>query len=294
MNFWEKITKSVSQKSASLTLGLKKLVGSEGKIDGKKLTELEELLILSDMGPELAERLIQIARSAPEGEIVNRVRRELIQIIDIPYKKTDSCGLQVIMMIGVNGTGKTTSAAKLGRLYAMEGKKVIFAAADTYRAAGVLQLQIWAQKLGIDCVGGQEGGDSAAVVHDALESALSRKKDILIIDTAGRLHTKVNLMNELSKIFKVLKKIDPAYPCENLIVMDSTTGQNSISQARTFSEFVPLTGIVLTKYDGTAKGGCVFPIVEKLNIPVKYIGVGENEEDFTRFDAEKFVGSILS
>lgn len=293
MNFWEKITKSASEKGASLTKGLKKLIRTGGKFDEEEIARLEESLILSDMGTELASKLIEIAKSAPSDMLEEKIKSELVKRLKIPKKPEADSSPKVIMVVGVNGTGKTTSAAKLGRLYAMEGKSVILAAADTYRAAGVLQLEMWAEKLGIECVGGQEGGDSAAVVHDAVDAAISRKKDVLIIDTAGRLHTKINLMNELSKIGKVVKKNNPDYPNETLIVMDATTGQNSITQAKIFSEFAPLTGIILTKYDGTAKGGCVFPIVEQMKIPVLYLGVGESEEDFEIFDPEKFAGALL-
>ncbi len=293
MNFWEKITKSASEKSASLTRSLKKIAGSKGKLSEEEISSLEEALISSDMGPDLALELIQIAKSKDPDNIYDDIRNELVKRLQVPARKAPAVQPYVIMTVGVNGTGKTTSSAKLGKLLKDRGKKVIFAGADTYRAAGVLQLQIWAEKLGIEIVSGQEGGDSASVVHDALEAAVSREKDFLIIDTAGRLHTKINLMNELSKIEKVLKKKNPLYPSETLIVMDATTGQNAVTQAKIFSEFSSLTGIILTKYDGTAKGGCIFPIVEKMKIPVLYLGIGESEEDFEEFDPVKFAGALL-
>ncbi|MBN1619903.1 signal recognition particle-docking protein FtsY [candidate division WOR-3 bacterium] len=293
MNFWEKITKTASEKSASLTRSLKKIAGSRGKLSDEEISSLEEALITSDMGHELALELIKIAMSKDPDKIYESIRSELVKKLEVPAKTAPKAIPYVIMTVGVNGTGKTTSSAKLGKLLSDRGRKVIFAAADTYRAAGVLQLQIWAEKLGIDIVSGYEGGDSAAVVHDALEAAVSREKDVLIIDTAGRLHTKVNLMNELLKIDKVLKKKNPLYPNETLIVMDATTGQNAVSQAKIFSEFSSLTGIILTKYDGTSKGGCIFPIVEKMKIPVKYLGIGESEDDFEEFDPLKFAGALL-
>ena len=200
----------------------------------------------------------------------------------------------VIIVIGVNGVGKTTSIGKIANLYKQQGKKVLLAAGDTFRAAAIDQLEIWADRVGVDIIAQKEGSDPAAVVFDAVQAAKSRKVDLLIIDTAGRLHTKKNLMEELKKVSRVLERELPGADKETLLVLDATTGQNAVTQAKTFSETSDITGIVLTKLDGTAKGGIVIAIKSELDIPVKLIGVGEQMDDLQRFDAQEFVDALFN
>jgi fused signal recognition particle receptor len=199
---------------------------------------------------------------------------------------------KVILVIGVNGSGKTTSIAKLALKFKNEGNTVMLAAADTFRAAAIDQLQIWAQRVGVDIIAHQPGADPGAVVFDAMAAAKSRGTQVLIIDTAGRLHTKTNLMEELKKIKRITSKTDPSAPHEILLVLDATTGQNGLSQAKNFTEATGITGIVLSKLDGTSKGGIALAICDQLRIPVKYIGVGEHAEDITAFDAKAFVDAL--
>jgi fused signal recognition particle receptor len=272
------------------------------KIDEETIDRLEELLILADMGVDAVTKIIGDLKEAyKQGKITDgdKVREYLKNELKLTLKggdnklRTGANPPTVIMVGGVNGTGKTTSIAKLAHLLRAENKKVILAASDTFRAAAIEQLSIWADRVGAELIRHQSGSDPAAVVFDAVDAALARKADYLIIDTAGRLHTKANLMKELTKIRNVVAKKIPDAPHETLLVLDATTGQNAIVQAKLFNEAINVTGIFLAKLDGTAKGGIIVAIKNQLNIPVKFIGIGEKPEDIEPFDADRFIDALL-
>ena len=273
------------------------------KIDEQLLDEIEEQLILADIGVKTASKIRDDLQAAyKEHKIENS--EQILEYLKSEMKKywpqaDRSIRMAekpptVILVVGVNGTGKTTSIAKLAYLFKQQGKKVCLAAADTFRAAAVEQLSIWADRIGADIVKGAQGADPAAVAFDACDAAIARKADVLIIDTAGRLHTKENLMRELGKIRNVVSKKVPGAPHEVLLVLDATTGQNAINQAKVFTEAVDVTGIFLAKLDGTAKGGIVIAIRDELNIPVKFVGIGEKYEDIEPFDPDTFVEALFS
>jgi fused signal recognition particle receptor len=274
---------------------------NRSKIDESTWNELEELLILADVGISTSAKLIDLVKKRVKEEKVeggNAVRiilkEEMVKIID--FRKQDSVASNnsnklVILMVGVNGTGKTTSIAKLANEYRHIGKKVLLGAADTFRAAAIDQLKLWGNRVGVEVIAHQPGADPGAVVYDTLQAAQNRMADVVIIDTAGRLQTKHNLMDELKKIKKIIAKYDVA--CEVLLVIDATTGQNGLSQARHFAEAADVTGIFLTKLDGTAKGGIVLAICDELKIPIKYIGTGEKIDDIAPFDSVSFVNAIF-
>jgi len=263
--------------------------------------ELEESLILADVGVETTNKLIdrvkqrvRVDKLTQAPQVKSALKAEMINMLDIPPKpiNTDSVP-QVILVVGVNGSGKTTSIAKLAYSFTSQGKKVILAAGDTFRAAAIDQLRYWGEKTGAAIIAHQPGSDPGAVVFDAIQAARSRHAQAVIIDTAGRLHTKFNLMEELKKIKKVTAKLDPAAPHQLLLVLDATTGQNGLIQAKYFTEAVGITGIFLAKLDSTAKGGIIFAICHELNIPIVYIGTGEKLEDMAPFNAETFINAIL-
>ena len=263
------------------------------KISEEELEEIEALLIASDISYRTVEKLIENIRNSKDP--LKSLKDSLIEILD-----SENIGLNfpneppfVISVVGVNGSGKTTTIGKLAHMFVKEGKKVVLAAADTFRAAAIDQLKIWADRVGADVIYQGMKADPGAVAFDAVNHAVSKGKDVVIIDTAGRLHTKVDLMAELGKIHKVVKKILPSAPHEILLVIDATTGQNGLIQAEKFKDSVGVTGIVLTKLDGTAKGGIVITIKEELGIPIKFVGVGESMEDLVPFDPKDFVNSIL-
>jgi len=272
-------------------------------IDEEVWTELEELLISADVGVNTTEKLIKrvrqrvteekisqgsLARTALEAEMANILK---ITPRGVPDNQTSP---RVTLVVGVNGSGKTTSIAKLAYRLKSEGKKVILAAADTFRAAAIDQLKYWGERLGVDVIAHQPGADPGAVVYDTLQAARSRQVDDVIIDTAGRLHTKVNLMEELKKIRRVVTKADTTAPHEVILVLDATTGQNGLTQARYFAEAAGVTGVFLAKLDGTAKGGIVLAICDELEIPIQFIGIGEGLEDMVPFNAETFVEALCS
>ncbi len=276
-------------------------VGRYDRIDEDLLEEIESILLQTDVGMETTLRIIDglrdravDRRTRNPRDLMGLLREEMADILgDAPAPETDGRP-HVIMIVGVNGTGKTTTAGKMAARYAGEGKKVLLAAADTFRAAAIDQLEVWARRAHADIIRHQDGSDPSAVVYDAMQAALARKADVVIIDTAGRLHTKDNLMEELKKIKRTLGKQMDGAPHEVLLVLDGTTGQNALSQARVFSEALGgLTGIALTKLDGTARGGIVFAIGAQLAIPVKLIGVGESIEDLQDFDAPAFVEALF-
>ena len=272
------------------------------KIDDELLDELEETLISDDLGVETTERLITELREAYRSRKISK-SEDIVPFLKEHMKsywppedrqlRTAASGPTVILVAGVNGTGKTTSIAKLGYIFHRNGKKVILAACDTFRAAAVEQLTIWADRIGVQIVKHQAGSDPAAVAYDACEAAVARSADILVLDTAGRLHTKKDLMLQLTKIRDVVAKKIPGAPHEVLLVLDATTGQNAISQAQLFTEAINVTGIFLAKLDGTARGGIVIAIKEKLDIPVKFVGLGEKPEDIAEFDPADFVEALF-
>ena len=263
--------------------------------------ELEELLVLSDVGAATAERVVYLMRKKTWEDRFrkgNEARRGLIQVLTGLLDVGDTAlkletRPSVILMVGVNGVGKTTTIGKLARQFREQGKKVMLVAGDTFRAAAAEQLGIWAERAGADIVRHEEGSDPAAVVFDGLSAAKARGTDVVIIDTAGRLHNKANLMNELAKIRRIIARELPEADVETLMVLDATTGQNGLLQAKQFLETAGITGIVLTKLDGTAKGGIVFAIANELKLPVKYVGVGEGIDDLIPFNAESFVTALF-
>jgi fused signal recognition particle receptor len=294
----ERLGKTREKISKSLTTVLS--IGR--RIDDQLLDELEETLISDDLGVETTERLITELREAYRSRKISK-SEDIIPFLKEHMKSywppedrqlcTAPTGPTVVLVAGVNGTGKTTSIAKLGYIFHRNGKKVIVAACDTFRAAAVEQLTIWAERIGVQIVKHQAGSDPAAVAFDACEAALARGTEILILDTAGRLHTKKDLMLQLTKIRDVVAKKIPGAPHEVLLVLDATTGQNAISQAQLFTEAINVTGIFLAKLDGTARGGIVIAIKEKLDIPVKFVGLGEKPEDIAEFDPANFVEALF-
>jgi len=276
-------------------------VGRYDRIDEDLLEEIESILLQTDVGMETTLRIIDglrdravDRRTRNPGDLMRLLREEMADILSDPAPAESVRSPHVIMVVGVNGSGKTTTAGKMAARYVREGKKVLLAAADTFRAAAIDQLEVWARRAEADLIRHQHGSDPSAVAFDAMQAALSRNADVLIIDTAGRLHTKDNLMEELKKIKRTLGRQLDGAPHEVLLVLDGTTGQNALSQARVFSEALGgLTGIALTKLDGTARGGIVFAIGEQLAIPVKLIGVGESIEDLQDFDAPAFVEALF-
>jgi fused signal recognition particle receptor len=280
--------------------GLAGLFGLKGRVDKAFLAQLEEKLYLADVGaaaPEIVERVRQAFQDREiTGEVGTFVKDELKKLLADQDNRVHmrEGGPTVIMVAGVNGTGKTTSIAKLAGRFKGEGKKVILAACDTFRAGAVNQLTIWSERLGVDIVKGQQGTDPASVAFDAVTAAMARKADVLIVDTAGRLHTQDHLMRELEKIVRVIKRQIPDAPHETLLVLDATTGQNAIQQAQQFKKLIQCTGIILTKLDGTAKGGAVIPIKQKLALPVKFIGVGEKLDDLEVFDADTYIEALFA
>jgi fused signal recognition particle receptor len=288
-----KTRKSFSDKVGSLILG--------NKIDEVFLDELEEALIASDVGVETAsfvlkdlkERFKRNELSSPE-QVKDRLRQLLFEILSARSSAFSlTASPSVVLVVGVNGTGKTTTIGKLANRLQSEGKKVMLAAGDTFRAAASEQLSIWGERAGIPVIKHKEGADPSAVVFDAVSAAKARSVDVLIVDTAGRLHTKSNLMEELKKVRRILSRELPGAPHETLLVLDGNTGQNALVQTKMFHEAVGVTGIVLTKLDGTSKGGIIFAIYKELSIPVKFVGIGEAIEDLRNFDPREFVDALL-
>jgi fused signal recognition particle receptor len=269
-----------------------------GSFDDDFFDELEETLILSDLGAQTSVKItaalrakIKETRSKSKEEVMGFLKEILVDMVLVEVKKPQ---LPTIMLVvGVNGAGKTTSIAKLSERYKKEGKKVVIAAADTFRAAAVEQLDEWARRVGVDIIKSSTGADPSSVVFDAIGAAKARKADILICDTAGRLHNKVNLMKELEKISRVINREGEGFTVHNLLVLDATTGQNAINQAKVFHECVEIKGIVLTKLDGTAKGGIAISIIDEMQIPIEYVGIGEKSEDLIDFDPKKFVDLLF-
>ena len=300
MSFFDKLKNGLSKTKSSIFGQVENLFKAFVKVDEDLLEELEELLIAADVGFESTEEIIEKLREKIKDERLSdpeETKQALIEILkgmigdgmELDLSTTPS----VILVIGVNGVGKTTSIAKIAHHLISNGKKVVLAAADTFRAAAIDQLQIWADRAGADLIKNNEGSDPAAVVFDAVSAAKSRKADVLIVDTAGRLHNKKNLMDELAKIDRVINRELPDASRETLLVVDSTTGQYAVRQAKEFKNSANISGLVLTQLDGTAMGGIVFSIKNELDIPVKYIGVGEKIDDLQPFDADDFVKALF-
>ena len=301
-DFLKKLKDGLAKTRAGVAAAFKKVISVGRRLDATTAAELEEVLLGADIGAKLASELAAKAEAAYRQREVKRpeelsefVCREIQRML--PERECAEAmapaGPTVVLVVGVNGSGKTTTCAKLAKRHKDAGRKVLLAAADTFRAAATEQLTIWAERIGVDIVRGGEGADPAAVVFDAAEAAVARKVDVLLVDTAGRLHTKENLMRELEKIRRVVGRKIPGAPHETLLVLDATTGQNAISQAKLFTEGVGVTGLVLAKLDGTAKGGIVVAIHESLGIPIKLIGVGEQIEDLRPFEADVFARAIF-
>ncbi len=301
MGLFDKLKQGLSKTSTSIAEKVNDVFKSADKIDDDFFEELEEALIMADMGAYTADYIIEELRDrviAKRLKDVDRVKEELRDVIRYILTRKDSkmkleTTPSVILIIGVNGVGKTTSIGKLASHYKREGKKVILAAADTFRAAAIDQLDIWADRAGCEIIKHQENSDPASVIFDACNASKARGADVLICDTAGRLHNKKNLMDELSKINRVIERELPEASREVLLVLDATTGQNALSQAKLFSEVADITGIILTKLDGTAKGGVIVPIMKEQSLPVKFIGVGEGIDDLQEFRPFEFCKALF-
>ena len=302
LGLFERFKAGLSKTQSSLVGRVDSLLRGRTTIDTDLIEELEEILITADLGMQTTQQLIDsLESSRTKGELASpdQVRQllmeELAKILSFDSKPLDvtSASPFVIMVVGVNGVGKTTTIGKLAHQFVLEGKKVVLGAGDTFRAAAAEQLQIWGDRADVEVVSHAEGADPSAVAFDAAKAAVARKTDILLLDTAGRLHTKVNLMEELKKMRRVLDREIPGAPHEVLLVLDATTGQNALTQAKLFNEAVDLDGIVLTKLDGTAKGGIVVAIAAELQVPVRFVGIGEQLDDLRPFDAEMFVSVLF-
>lgn len=301
MDFYDKLKIGLTKTRNNFTKKIEKLVSSAGFIDDDFLEELEMILVSADVGVKTTEKLIEDLHQAVKNKEITDssqtipfLKRRLVELLKDSKQRT-RIGFKptVILVVGVNGVGKTTTIGKLANYFTLFKYKVVLAAADTFRAAAVEQLRVWGKRGNCDVIAHGEGADPAAVVYDAIQAAKFRKADLLFIDTAGRLYNKVNLMNELEKIDRVIKKEISEGPHETFLVLDATTGQNAIVQAKVFAKAVNVTGIVLTKLDGTAKGGIVIAIKEELDLPVKWIGIGEDIMDFRPFEPEKFVEALF-
>ncbi|MDQ0417352.1 fused signal recognition particle receptor [Croceifilum oryzae] len=319
MSFFKRLKESVSKSTESVTQkflsGLSKtstnLVGAMGdlfrnrkKIDEDLYEELEEILISADVGVTTTMDLVERLRSEVKARkiteptelqpLMSEMIADILEEADAGSKlQIQEDGMTVLLFVGVNGVGKTTTIGKLAHRFKQEGKKVVLAAGDTFRAGAIEQLEIWGERAGVDVIKHQEGSDPAAVIFDAIQAAKSRKADILLCDTAGRLQNKVNLMEELKKVYRVVQREIPNGPHEVILVLDATTGQNAMVQAKTFGEAVNVTGLVLSKLDGTAKGGIVIAISNELKIPVKFVGLGEKADDLQEFDRDQFLHALF-
>ena len=298
----DRMKQAVTRTRDSLNQSFSSIAALTREVDARSLDDLELALLAADIGGPTTDAILASLREralrqgiASGAELKALLKAELLRIltaVDTPVAHT-AAPPEVIMMVGVNGTGKTTTSGKLAALYRREGKSVLLCAADTFRAAAIEQLEVWAMRAGVDVVKHRDGGDPSAVLYDALAAAKARKIDVLLVDTAGRLHTKTGLMQELDKMRRTAEKLIPGSPHQTLLVIDATTGQNGLQQARLFTEAAHVTGIVLTKLDGSAKGGIVVAIAHELGLPVRFAGVGEKLEDILPFDAAAFVDSLL-
>lgn len=301
MGLFESLKKSLEKSRHNLAETLNNLISGTSKLNDEFYDELEEALLLADVSATVARRLVDATRKTVQAlniqqatEIHPVLQSEVVKLLsgeqDSPVKQGNP---HVVLVVGVNGSGKTTSIGKLAHYYRQNGKKVVLAAADTFRAAAGEQLNLWAQRTGAEIICHAEGSDPAAVVFDSLSAAKARKADVLIIDTAGRLHTKTNLMEELKKIRRIIEREIDGAPHETLLVLDAVTGQNALHQARIFHEATHLTGVILTKLEGTAKGGFVISIRTEFGVPVRWIGLGEKADDLAPFQAEAYARALL-
>ena len=300
--FFSRLVKGLTKTRENIVSGIDAIFSGFSSIDDDFYEEIEEILIMGDIGVDATMKIIEnlkakvkeehIKEPAECKELLIRSIKEQMDVGETAYRFEEE--KSVVLVIGVNGVGKTTSIGKLAGKLKSQGKKVVLAAADTFRAAAGEQLSEWANRAGVDMIGGQEGADPGAIVYDAVAATKARNADVLLCDTAGRLHNKKNLMEELKKIHRILEKEYPEAYRETLVVLDGTTGQNALAQARQFSEVADITGIILTKMDGTAKGGIAVAIQSELGIPVKYIGVGETIDDLQKFDSEQFVNALFA
>lgn len=300
--FFSRLKEGLTKTRDSLVAGIDSIFKGFSEIDEDFYEELEEVLIMADIGVATTEKIIENLRQKVKEQKIKEIEvcRQLLADSIKEQMRVDEHAydfekeVSVVMLIGVNGVGKTTSVGKLAGQLKSSGKKVVLAAADTFRAAAIEQLTEWAGRAGVEIIAGQEGGDPAAVVFDAVNAAKARNADVLICDTAGRLHNKKNLMEELKKINRIIDREFPNACRETLVVLDGTTGQNALAQAKQFNEVADITGIILTKLDGTAKGGIAIAIQSEMNIPVKYIGIGEKIDDLQKFNADSFVDALFS
>lgn len=299
--FFSRLKSGLTKTRDNLKSGIDSIFSGFSEIDDDFYEEIEEILIMSDIGVNTTEKILDGLREKVKEQRIkdaSECRQLLIDSIKEQMQVEETAYAfehqkSVVLLIGVNGVGKTTSVGKLAGQLKAQGKKVILAAADTFRAAAIDQLSEWANRAGVEIIAGQEGGDPAAVVYDAVNAAKARNADVLICDTAGRLHNKKNLMEELKKINRIIEREYPDAYRETFVVLDGTTGQNALAQAKQFGEVADITGIILTKLDGTAKGGIAIAIQSEMNIPVKYIGIGEKIEDLQKFDANDFVDALF-
>ena len=300
--FFARLKSGLQKTRSSLAGGIENVVHGKAKVGPELLEELEEILLIADVGMNSASFILEdlkkdVAKNRirENEEVLEQLKSRMKEILSQnikPITFTENKPL-VILMVGVNGSGKTTTIGKLAQRWKQEGKKVLLAAGDTFRAAAINQLQVWADRAGINCISQKSGADPSAVAYDAVQAAISRDMDVVLIDTAGRLQTNQNLMEELKKIKRVIGKVLPGAPHETLLVLDATLGQNSISQAKLFHETLELDGFVMTKLDGTAKGGVLFNLSGELKLPIYFIGVGEKAEDLQEFDPERFVEALI-
>ena len=300
MGFFDKLKQGLAKTKSAVFGQINEVVKNFRKVDEEFLEELEEIMICADMGASTTEKVLEELRDRIKTDNIKNaedVKAVLGEILMAQVGEGEPLRLEtspsVILVIGVNGVGKTTSIGKIANNLRKDGKKVIVAAADTFRAAAIEQLAIWCDRAGVELVRQNEGSDPASVVYDAIAAANKRKADVLIIDTAGRLHNKSNLMDELAKINRIISRELPNASRETLLVLDATTGQNAVMQAKKFRETAEITGLILTKLDGTAKGGAIFSIKDEINLPVKYIGVGEHIDDMQPFDAKMFIDALM-
>ena len=300
-SIFDRMKQAVSRTRENLEQRIEGVIALTREVDEATLEELEQSLIASDLGVTTTEEILTTLRDHAKrqrirdgAELRQLLKTEIKAILDKQDRPIRAVsGPQIILLVGVNGTGKTTTAGKLAAVYRSQGKSVLLCAADTFRAAAIEQLEVWSQRSGVELIKSKQGGDPTAVLFDAVQIAKKRNFDVVIVDTAGRLHTKGGLMAELDKMRRITQRLIVDAPHEVLLVMDATTGQNGLQQARLFTESAGVTGIVLTKLDGTAKGGIAVAIARELNLPVRYVGVGEKIEDLLPFDSEAFAESLL-
>ena len=300
--FFARLKSGLAKTRSNFAGGFDNIVHGKAKVGPELLEELEETLLLADVGMQTTsfilddlKREVSQNRIRENKEVLGQLKQRMIHVLSQNQKPLAFSEHQpfVILVVGVNGSGKTTTIGKLAWHWKQEGKKVLLAAGDTFRAAAIDQLQVWADRSGISCISQKIGADPSAVAYDAVQAGLAREMDLVLIDTAGRLQTNTNLMEELKKIKRVIGKVLPGAPHETLLVLDATIGQNSISQARLFNEALEVDGLVMTKLDGTAKGGVLFNITDDLKLPIRFVGVGEKPEDLQEFNPESFVEALI-